>query len=105
MRYAVQQAPGALLADLHESGGHRVMVNASEAIGHQISARQTIAEPLVRHVVQGAPFPPLLEEERHTRRLALVAQVPRPIGVHGPGLRAALAADNDPVEVRRVGGG
>src|SRR4030042_1500031 len=42
--------------------------------------------------------PKLFQVELGARRLALVAHVPRPLKVEGPRLRAALAADHNPVE-------
>src|SRR6266571_4172738 len=44
---------------------------------------------------------PLLEEERHSSRVALVADVAYPVGVHRTGTRAGFAADHDPVNPRQ----
>lgn len=49
------------------------------------------------NLADGNPFSPLLEEKRHTSRRALVAQRAHPIWMHGPRVRAGLAADDDPV--------
>src|SRR3546814_10362251 len=45
-----------------------------------------------------SPLAPLLEQERHPGRRALVAQGARPVRVHRPGARAGLAASDYPVE-------
>src|SRR5690606_2915275 len=44
------------------------------------------------------PFSPLLEEEWHLSRFALVPDRPHPIRVHRPSTGAALAANDDPVD-------
>jgi hypothetical protein len=41
-------------------------------------------------------FSPLLKEKRHAEALALVADGPRPVWVHRPSPRPALAANDDP---------
>lgn len=49
------------------------------------------------------PVPPLFEMEGHARLDALISEVSGPFGVHGPGVRPALAPRDhpiDPVEVR-----
>src|SRR3546814_2295332 len=50
-----------------------------------------------RHI---PPLAPLLEEERHAGRRALVADRARPVGMHRPRAGPALAADDDPVNAR-----
>src|SRR4051794_16286389 len=52
---------------------------------------------LAQKPIKWHPFPPLLEVEGHTSRITLIAQRPRPIGVHWPRARTGLAADNHPV--------
>lgn len=54
-------------------------------------------------VLAWGPFASLLEHEWDARGRALVAQAPGPVRVHGPGVRAALAAADDPVDSRQVG--
>src|SRR5687768_1325199 len=43
------------------------------------------------------PFTPLLEEVRHSRFLALIAQRSGPIGMHGAGIGTRLAASDHPI--------
>jgi len=45
---------------------------------------------------------PLLEEERHLLRAALTTDVDHPISKHRTGVRAALSADDDPVDLAQV---
>src|SRR5262245_29318195 len=55
------------------------------------------------------PIPPLFEKERHAGGRALIAQQPRPVGVHRPravlaALGVMLAAGDNPIELADVPG-
>jgi len=40
----------------------------------------------------------LLEEKRHTRLNALVANIKRPFGIHWPSAPTAFSADDNPID-------
>lgn len=100
---AVQHAASGLFADamrvVHafaiESVTTREIDPTAGQPCHRVAASivRVIAVAVIAHVV----FAPLLEVESHARGLALIAQAARPIGVHGPRVGAALAADDDPM--------
>src|SRR3990172_9237210 len=52
---------------------------------------------MLRWMWMRPPFTPLFKKERHASRLALIADRAYPIRVHRPRLRAALAANEEPV--------
>ena len=45
---------------------------------------------------------PLLEEERHPLHAALATNLDDPISKHRPGVRAALAADDHPIDSVKI---
>lgn len=49
---------------------------------------------------RGQPLAPLLEQEGHAGRIALVAQAACPAGMHSSRARADLATDDYPVQCR-----
>ena len=50
----------------------------------------------------GPETAPLLEEERHVTKTALVANLADPFGVDGAGARAAFSADDNPMDVLKI---
>src|SRR5579859_3356177 len=87
---------------------------ASDASSARIVIENDIAAHPVSHVApavgdrsvsrdpsgaHGCPLAPLLEEERHQGSGALIAQRPDPVRINGACSCAALASDDDPVEM------
>ncbi len=68
-------------------------LRGSEA--HHVHARLDVP---ARVDLVDAVFAPLLKQEGHFGECALVAQVSRPSWIHRACVRAALAADDDPVD-------
>src|SRR5690349_2083674 len=75
--------------------------------------RRNYARPPIRHAVEGTaiqfpsrvrlPHPsPLFEEERDSRDFALLFNAEHPVRLHWPRAVAALAANDDPVDVGQV---
>src|SRR5207249_4980473 len=91
-----------------ESGGSRWPWGWSggsleEVEGHPAGGRHLVDHLAVEpRVCPGVAAVPLLEVERHARRPARVAQLPRPVRLHRPPARPALPAADHPVDAVEV---
>ena len=106
----VEHPPGELLADAEHAFAVRPFVVPPAAFpiaGARVVLYIRIGAAPRRAVVGDLedarePLTPLLEVERDAGRLALVADRPGPIRVHGPSVRAALATYYCPIDSGQV---
>ena len=119
----VEERPGALLADVphdrhfrrrpHTRRRRWITFTVSDQTipphphisGFEIrypAAADFIGRPLPLASASRCPLSPLFEEERHPGGGALVADRPRPGGMHRPRARPAFAADDHPMDAREI---
>jgi hypothetical protein len=104
----VQQATSGLLADLDHWQSAWTIAFMLEAVDAAIETNNeggrlsSISHAGVIFIGSGwlAPLAVLLVEIRHSRRRALIAQGPEPVGMSRSRRAPALAAGNDPVDAR-----
>lgn len=107
MRHAVQEAPGAGLANAAHPDPCGIIARNEPTRFERTKLTPPIGMDSVGRVsaMMGIVFfggmilAPLLEEKRDASHFACVADPTRPNGVHRPGALAAFTADNDPVEL------
>lgn len=63
--------------------------------------REDIRELIVEDPIR-PPGSPLFEEERHARRLTLIAHRPRPVRLHRTSGRPRLTTDQNPVDTTQI---
>src|SRR5581483_1751507 len=89
LRAVEKVAGGALAEPIHAVSRLDVLLHFSEPVAFNIVDE-----------LGGSPIAPLFEEERNTRRRALVSERAEPIGMRGPRARPALSAGDHPTEPR-----
>src|SRR5579863_4335458 len=85
------------IAPLHPS--YALNLSWSTSMHGKLAPFRTAKETTAR---RGCATSPLFEEERDIARLALVSNIERPLFLHRPRARAALAANDHPIDFGEI---